>query len=87
MPTTPISSMPALPVTLATRAAAGSAGIVVSGTEAATLAALGLPADEAPACYGKRATMPAHLCAGCTWAPCCAQPVLPPPPATPPAVA
>lgn len=78
--------MPALPVTLATRAAAEGAGIVVSGTEAETLAAVGLPREDAPACYSKRATMPADLCAGCTWAPGC-DAALPAPPTTLPALA
>jgi hypothetical protein len=75
--------MPALSVTRATREAAESAGVVVSATESATLAALGGDALDAPACFGKRATMPAELCAGCTWAPTCPAPAaLPPPPAS-----
>jgi hypothetical protein len=75
--------MPALPVTRATREAAETAGIAVSGTEAQTLAALGLDASEAPACLGKRATMSPALCLGCTWAPACEDAPLPPPPSLP----
>ena len=80
---TPISSMPALPVTRATREAAEGAAKALEGDpEAAVLRVLGgLPMADAPACIGQRATMPAALCAGCTWAPGCE--LLPPPPALP----
>lgn len=74
MMSTPLSSLPALPVTLATRAVADRAGIVVLGSEVEVLAVVGLERGDAPACYDKQATMPPALCAGCTWAPGCSRP-------------